>query len=158
MTVYLMSLGAGLLVGVIYNLINVRSPAPPAVALIGLLGILLGEQMIAVGKQLITGTPLTTAWNRSQCTQHLFGKLPGRQSEQMKTARATLPKGLNMANLGTAPDLILRQRRFVTRDRANPTASAVAIKNGKFAALGCNEDILRQPGAPTKTVGLRYLT
>ncbi|MBA4221468.1 MAG: hypothetical protein C0458_12115 [Methylobacterium sp.] len=45
MKIYLMSLGAGLLVGVIYSLISVRSPAPPVVALIGLLGILIGEQL-----------------------------------------------------------------------------------------------------------------
>jgi XapX domain-containing protein len=40
---YLMSLGAGVLVGMIYNLIDIRSPAPPVVALVGLLGILIGE-------------------------------------------------------------------------------------------------------------------
>jgi XapX domain-containing protein len=34
----------GLLVGVAYGLIRVKSPAPPIVALIGLLGIVLGEQ------------------------------------------------------------------------------------------------------------------
>ena len=45
MKIYLLSLGAGLLVGVIYSLINIRSPAPPVVALIGLLGILIGEQL-----------------------------------------------------------------------------------------------------------------
>jgi hypothetical protein len=32
---YMISLAVGLLVGVIYGLLNVRSPAPPAVALIG---------------------------------------------------------------------------------------------------------------------------
>src|SRR5437879_10394935 len=53
MKVYLLSLGAGLLVGVIYSLVNVRSPAPPVVALVGLLGILLGEQIIPVGRQMI---------------------------------------------------------------------------------------------------------
>jgi len=46
MKVYLVSFGAGLLVGVVYSLFNVRSPAPPVVALIGLLGILLGEQIL----------------------------------------------------------------------------------------------------------------
>lgn len=46
MKIYLMSLGAGLLVGLIYGLINVRSPAPPVIALIGLLGILVGEQAV----------------------------------------------------------------------------------------------------------------
>jgi len=36
MRVYLVSLGAGLLVGIVYSLLNVRSPAPPVVALVGL--------------------------------------------------------------------------------------------------------------------------
>lgn len=40
MKLYLMSLSAGLLVGIIYALIDVRSPAPPIIALVGLLGIL----------------------------------------------------------------------------------------------------------------------
>ena len=41
---YLISLGAGLLAGVLYSLLGVRSPAPPTIALIGLLGMLLGER------------------------------------------------------------------------------------------------------------------
>jgi XapX domain-containing protein len=44
---YLIALAAGLLVGVIYALLRVRSPAPPLVALVGLLGILIGEQIPA---------------------------------------------------------------------------------------------------------------
>ncbi len=40
---YLISLVAGLGVGVIYGLIAVRSPAPPIIALLGLLGMLAGE-------------------------------------------------------------------------------------------------------------------
>jgi XapX domain-containing protein len=51
MRVYLLSLGAGLLVGVIYSLLNVRSPAPPVVALVGLLGMLIGEQ---IAKHMLT--------------------------------------------------------------------------------------------------------
>src|SRR5258708_321177 len=74
-----LSLGAGLLVGVIYSLLNVRSPAPPLVALIGLLGILLGEQIIPVGKQVLGGSALHVALERSQSTAHLFGMLPVRQ-------------------------------------------------------------------------------
>ena len=45
-TPYLLSLGAGILVGVIYGLIAVRSPAPPIIALLGLLGMLAGEAMV----------------------------------------------------------------------------------------------------------------
>jgi XapX domain-containing protein len=49
---YLVSLGAGLLVGMIYSAIKVRSPAPPLVALIGLLGMVIGVQAIPALRQL----------------------------------------------------------------------------------------------------------
>jgi hypothetical protein len=37
-----------------------------------------------------------------------------------------------MNSSATTPDLILHHGRFTTLDRANPTASAVAIADGKF--------------------------
>jgi XapX domain-containing protein len=80
MRLYLLSLGAGLLVGVIYSLLSVRSPAPPLVALVGLLGILVGEQVIPVSKQLLAGTSLAAACRDAKCIPHLFGELPGRHS------------------------------------------------------------------------------
>lgn len=43
---YLLSVAVGLGVGVIYGLIAVRSPAPPIIALIGLLGMLAGEAAV----------------------------------------------------------------------------------------------------------------
>jgi XapX domain-containing protein len=52
-TMYLISLAAGLLAGVIYGLLGVRSPAPPVVALIGLLGMLIGEQAVPAARHLI---------------------------------------------------------------------------------------------------------
>lgn len=45
-TPYLLSLAAGIGVGVIYGLIAVRSPAPPIIALLGLLGMLAGEAAV----------------------------------------------------------------------------------------------------------------
>jgi XapX domain-containing protein len=42
-TSYFVSLLMGLAVGVAYGLVHVRSPAPPAIALLGLLGMLAGE-------------------------------------------------------------------------------------------------------------------
>jgi XapX domain-containing protein len=81
MRIYLVSFGAGLLVGAIYSLLNVRSPAPPLVALVGLLGILVGEQVIPVGKQLLTGTSLAAACRDAKCVPHVFGELPGRQTK-----------------------------------------------------------------------------
>ncbi|MCC8392231.1 XapX domain-containing protein [Paraburkholderia sp. MMS20-SJTR3] len=43
---YLISLGAGLVVGLLYYFSRVQSPAPPLVALVGLLGIVIGEHAI----------------------------------------------------------------------------------------------------------------
>lgn len=82
MKVYLLSLGAGLLVGIIYSLLNVRSPAPPLVALIGLLGILAGEQIVPVARQIISGHSLAAAWRDARCTPHIFGMLPGRRAAE----------------------------------------------------------------------------
>ncbi|TLX53991.1 XapX domain-containing protein [Stutzerimonas nosocomialis] len=82
MKLYAWSLGAGLLVGVVYSLLNVRSPAPPLVALVGLLGILIGEQIIPVGKQLLAGTAFSSACDKSHTVSHLFGQLPGRHARQ----------------------------------------------------------------------------
>ena len=46
MKAMLISFGVGLIVGAIYALLRVRSPAPPLVALAGLLGMVWGEQLI----------------------------------------------------------------------------------------------------------------
>ena len=45
MKVLFLSFVVGLGVGVLYGLIRVKSPAPPIVALLGLLGMVLGEQL-----------------------------------------------------------------------------------------------------------------
>jgi XapX domain-containing protein len=92
MKLYIISLGTGLLVGIVYSLLNVRSPAPPLVALVGLLGILVGEQIIPVGKHLLTGASIAAAWNHSSSSQHIFGMLPGRHSDQTKIAADVLEK------------------------------------------------------------------
>jgi XapX domain-containing protein len=78
MSSYLYALGAGLLVGVIYGLLHVRSPAPPVIALVGLLGILLGEQAVPVIKRIVAGHGLSAAWTTAGCEQHVFGRLQGR--------------------------------------------------------------------------------
>jgi XapX domain-containing protein len=44
---YAISLTIGLGVGLVYGLLRFRSPAPPLVALVGLLGMLIGEQIVA---------------------------------------------------------------------------------------------------------------
>ena len=79
MKIYLLSLGAGLLVGVVYSLLQVRSPAPPLVALVGLLGILVGEQLIPVGKHMLNGSaspPPATRKDREPSVRQLPGRQP----------------------------------------------------------------------------------
>lgn len=84
MKTYLLSLAAGLLVGVIYSLINVRSPAPPAIALVGLLGILAGEQAVPLIHQAFAPAQAAAATLRD-CGEHIFGHLPGRGRGAAKT-------------------------------------------------------------------------
>ncbi|QDL95974.1 DUF1427 family protein [Rhodopseudomonas palustris] len=94
MKVYLLSLAVGLLVGVIYSVLNVRSPAPPLVALVGLLGILAGEQIVPVARQMIAGHGLAAAWRQAKCAPHMFGMLPGRDDagSPERSARANAPE------------------------------------------------------------------
>lgn len=76
---YLAALGAGLLVGIVYSLLGVRSPAPPVIALVGLLGILLGEQVVPLAQRLWNRDPGAIAETRADCAEHLLGPLPARK-------------------------------------------------------------------------------
>src|SRR5271154_6575964 len=54
-----------------------------------------------------------------------------------------------------APDLILHRGLFTTLDRSNPTASAIAVKDGIFSAVGHERDIVPPAGARTRVIDLR---
>jgi XapX domain-containing protein len=54
---YVSSLGIGLAVGVLYGLLRFRSPAPPLIALVGLLGMLVGEQAVSMIRAHIASPP-----------------------------------------------------------------------------------------------------
>jgi XapX domain-containing protein len=92
MRMYLLSLSAGVLVGVVYSLLNVRSPAPPIVALVGLLGILAGEQMVPVLRHMLAGWPLTLGWFTEHRLPHICGEL----------STGTIPTGTG-AGTGSGP-------------------------------------------------------
>ena len=84
---YVLSLAVGLLVGVIYALFNVRSPAPPVIALVGLLGILAGEQIPPLVRQMFDKTPAANSWLHQQVKPHMFGELP-QCDEALRQARS----------------------------------------------------------------------
>lgn len=56
---YAISLVIGLLVGALYAFLNTRSPAPPVIALLGLLGMLLGETVVSWAKSRMTAEAAT---------------------------------------------------------------------------------------------------
>jgi predicted amidohydrolase YtcJ len=53
------------------------------------------------------------------------------------------------------PDLILHNGRITTLDRAKPAASAVAITEGRFVAVGQDKDVLPLAGEKTRTIDLK---
>ena len=91
MTPYLISLAVGLLVGILYGLLDVRSPAPPAIALLGLLGMLVGEQLVPIARRLVAGQRVDAAWVRTNCVPHVLGELPGRAGQETTHANRDCP-------------------------------------------------------------------
>jgi len=82
MKLYLVSLAVGVLVGALYGALNVPSPAPPVVALIGLFGILMGEQTPPLMRHILSMAPVSVAWIE-QIRPHMFGHLPaGRRTPE----------------------------------------------------------------------------
>ena len=136
----------------VYSLLNVRSPAPPLVALVGLLGILVGEQIIPVGKHVLAGSALAGACREARCAAHVFGMLPGRHQDIAVTKRAR--RGESTVNVADMKFSIAVS--FTTLDRFNPTASAVAIRNhGIFTAVGNDNETMKLRGPSTRVIDLR---
>jgi xanthosine utilization system XapX-like protein len=63
----------------------VRSPAPPAIALIGLFGMLVGEQAVPIAKRLMSGEPVTVSWFRAECVSRISGIAPPPEAPRAQT-------------------------------------------------------------------------
>jgi predicted amidohydrolase YtcJ len=55
----------------------------------------------------------------------------------------------------TTPDIIFHRALFTTLDRSKPTASAVAIKDGLFTAVGHDSEVMKLAAASTRIIDLR---
>jgi predicted amidohydrolase YtcJ len=53
------------------------------------------------------------------------------------------------------PDLILHNAQITTLDRSNPAASAVAIKDGLFTAVGQDVEIIKLAGPATRVIDVK---
>jgi len=80
MKIWIISLALGLLAGVIYAALDVHSPAPPVIALLGLFGMLVGEQIIPITRRLVSRQPFTLAWFRHECVPQISGTPPPTQA------------------------------------------------------------------------------
>jgi XapX domain-containing protein len=83
MRIYIVALAAGIAVGFFYGCLGVRSPALSVVALVGLFGILIGEQILPVGQHMLAGHSVRAAWTRAFAHHHVFGSLPGRHRHNL---------------------------------------------------------------------------
>ena len=52
-------------------------------------------------------------------------------------------------------DVILHHGNVTTLDRSNPTATAVAIRDGRFLRVGADADVLALAGPATKIIDLK---
>ncbi|MGH8523138.1 MAG: amidohydrolase [Gammaproteobacteria bacterium] len=62
--------------------------------------------------------------------------------------------GCSMATKGREPDLILMNGRIATQDERRSFAQAAAIQDGRFAAVGSNEEIMVLRGAKPRVIDL----
>lgn len=78
---FAISLAVGMLVGGLYALLNTRSPAPPIIALLGLLGMLAGEALVSWAKQ-----RMTLAEAKEHCLHKKdFATTPATEAEKVET-------------------------------------------------------------------------
>ena len=81
-------IGAGVLVGMIYSLLNIRSPTPPLMTLVGLLGRSDSEQVIPIAREMFSRRDSRWPGSSRGRTPHIFGMSPGWHDEPQLTSDA----------------------------------------------------------------------
>lgn len=78
-----------------------------------------------------------------------LGSVLGRNAvaEILRTGESTVTDSV--------PEIIFRNGQITTLDRAKPVASAVAIKDGKFLAVGEDQEIMALAGSGTRVIDLK---
>jgi predicted amidohydrolase YtcJ len=69
-------------------------------------------------------------------------------------AGLSLPDQIEAQSMSTSADLILHNGKITTLDRQKPEASAAAIKDGRFAVVGNEQDVLPLAGPTTQRIDL----
>src|SRR3712207_1279281 len=68
--------------------------------------------------------------------------------------RVSLPERYEAKFMNTPADLILFSGKITTLDRQNPEASAAAIRDGRFLAVGSEQEIMTLAGPTTQRIDL----
>jgi XapX domain-containing protein len=102
---YATSFAVGLGVGLIYFLVRVNSPAPPLIALIGLLGMVCGEHLVPTLKTILPASLIrssqTDASVGARPDTHMPGWVP---AKSLHEARRALADARDQANDEQATD------------------------------------------------------
>src|SRR5262249_50737127 len=70
-------------------------------------------------------------------------------------AHGRWPAGAVVNGASTPADLILHNGRVTTLDRSNPTATAIAVREGTFVRVGGDADVMSLAGSATRVVDLK---
>ncbi len=98
-----------------------------------------------------------SAFSRPNNTRGFFPPLPPTRHFARRVSLVLLCVGIAAAAEPTAPpaDLVVLNGRVLTVDAASRTASAVAIKDGVFVAVGSDAEIRRRVGPQTRSIDAR---
>ena len=67
----------------------------------------------------------------------------------------SLPESTEAQSMNTSADLILHNGRITTLDRQKPEASAAAIRDGRFLAVGTESEVMALAGPATQRIDLK---
>jgi len=69
---------------------------------------------------------------------------------------ASRAQGVSPGTSSMVADLILTNARFTTLDRGNPNPQSIAIADGRFLAVGSEQDVRAHAGPATRIVDLKW--
>jgi XapX domain-containing protein len=150
---YLISFGAGLLVGLVYAWLDVRSPAPPVIALLGLLGILVGEQARPAARWLLAQRRVEAPRGAlSDPTRRAPPVSGAERTDSPDPARAVTMTLPTSTTPNPTADLIVHGARIATLDPRRPHATALAAGGGRVLAMGDDAEMLARRGPGTRVI------
>src|SRR5216684_4071768 len=97
-----------------------------------------------------------TAWSKPSSSAGWTWRSPPTTTTSPSRRRGARIAGGTAMNIpSTSTDLILHNGTVTTLDRSNPSATAVAIRDGKFLRVGTEADVMPLASAATRVIDLK---